>query len=106
MNLKYVIVLLADGRVLRFRQRRYESQPEMDGRVLREIEAAIVGERGKPTPKGTRWAEWHDGPRKPDDFGPLGYVRESTGAPYADRTVRLPGIYDKAAALAKIQEQQ
>ena len=92
-------VLTSAGARLHFTQREHESKDGYRGRLLCEIETRIAG-RG-PTPKGTRWVQWDHQPGHPlYQFRPDGTGRlvESTGAPYRDRVVTLPGIFDLDAA--------
>lgn len=80
-------VLFPNGKLKTYSQLEGESVNEMYGRVLCLIEEKIMGKRLTPTPKGTRWAEWHI---KPHNGGGICIVRESTGQPYANRTIALP----------------
>jgi len=97
-------ILLPDGKRMHVVRLKHESQDEFSGRVLGMIEERITGKRG-PTPKGTRWCEWwHSGhPLRQFHANGLGTVRESTGNPYADRTVIVAGIYDEKEAREAIK---
>jgi hypothetical protein len=102
-------VLLADGRKLHFTQQVGESGPEFDGRVLYDIEAAILEGADRPVREGTRWAQWdHRGhPIRRFYAGQLGVIYESTGEPYANRKRRVPGLYnyDEACEALEIKHE-
>ncbi len=90
-------VLLADERELHFTQREHESSAEFDGRVLCEIEDAILaGDVRLLVPAGTRWVEWHHRghPLRAFHAGTLGTLYEATGKAFQGRKKRIPGLYD------------
>lgn len=88
-------ILLPDGRTLYLQQlAEGESKDEFEGRALCEVENAV----GKV--RGTRWVRWDHyghplGSFNADSFGVL---LEHTGEPYANRTRRLPGLFNEDEA--------
>lgn len=103
MSTSEVSILLATGRRLHYRRGAHESEAEFSGRLLCAIEEKITGKRG-PTPKGTRWVEWHHTGHHLDTFhvGGIAMARESTGNPYQDRTILLPGAFHDLASARKL----
>lgn len=93
------ISVMTRTRCMNFVRAQHESDPEFYGRVLCHIEERITGARG-PTPKGTRWVEWHHTGHACGRFhvGGISMARESTGQPYTNRTITHPGVYDEDRA--------
>jgi hypothetical protein len=89
-----------------------ESRDEFRGRALCAIEARIRKEQGieraEPIPAGTCWALWeHDGhPIRHFWTNGLGSLVESTGEQYANRTRRIPGLYNEEEARKVLKEKK
>jgi hypothetical protein len=94
MPTETTIILLPNGRKRSLRRLAHESRDEYSGRKLCQVEEWINDGKRGPAPKGTRWAEWDN------HVSGLGVVYESTGNPYQDRKVRVPGLYSEAEARA------
>ena len=95
-------ILLSDGRKLHIYQGSWESEDEFRGRALCEIEQRITGLRVGPTPAGTQWFRWDwEGFGRMDSFVTHsgGVLIQSTGEPYQNRTVRVPGAFTLEEAL-------
>jgi len=98
-------ILVSDGRRAHLCQHEGESPAEFQGRALCYIEEAIMGRRGSATPAGTRWFRWDwDG----ENLGTFtthggGVLIQSTGEPYQNRTIRVPGLFSLEKALKHLK---
>lgn len=95
-------ILLPGKHKLHLYKKSWETNDEFQGRALCEIEQRITGLRGGSPPAGTEWFRWDW-----EGYGEMrsflthggGVLIQSTGEPYQNRTIRLPGAYTLKEAL-------